>query len=129
MPVEKMKADPRVAAKRWPCLAHAWPVYCFEGVDNECPAKSFLLTANDTIKPEFASDLMGGMMAQGTVSLVRKENGETTTTPTRFTAIPFFANANRAPTNMEVDSSTKRRKLPADLRRIGSAVRIALLRE
>lgn len=104
MPVEKVKADPRVAANVGRVALMRGPiVYCFEGVDNEGPARSFVLSANDSIKPEFKPDLMGGMMVlKGTASLMRRENGETRTTPTRFTAIPFYANANREPTNMEV---------------------------
>lgn len=100
MPVVRVKADPRVDANVGRVALMRGPiVYCLEGVDNGGPINSLLLPIDAPIHPENRPDLLGGVtVLKGRAQLV----GVDKSTPVEFTAIPFYANSNREPTDMEV---------------------------
>ncbi|BCM94173.1 non-reducing end beta-L-arabinofuranosidase [Abditibacteriota bacterium] len=104
MPVERVKADPRVAADVGRVALMRGPiVYCLEGTDNGGPINSLLLPSDAAIQAEHRSDLLGGVtVLKGTAQRLSIHDAEVKALPTQFTAIPFYANSNREPTDMEV---------------------------
>jgi DUF1680 family protein len=88
-------------------LEHGPLVYCVEGLDNDkLDAPHNLLPGADaTLAAEFRQDLLGGVTAvTGAAELVVRgaDGKEVRREPRRFTAIPYFARANREPTPMAV---------------------------
>ncbi len=104
MPVERVKADPRVAADVGRVALMRGPiVYCLEGVDNDDHIKSLLIPATAPITAQHRPDLLGGVtVLQGMAQQVRNEDGVAHTATVPFTAIPFYTNSNREPTDMDV---------------------------
>lgn len=103
MPVERVKADPKVGANVGRVALTRGPiVYCFEGVDNNDATKAILLLGKDftaTYRPE----RLGGLVELETNTKVLREiEGELEFEPLTARAIPFFANQNRVPTTMDV---------------------------
>jgi DUF1680 family protein len=99
---EKVREDAgRVALERGPI------VYCVEGIDNDKldVPHNLLLKENTAFKAEFRSDLLGGVaVVTGEAELVKRgaDGKEVTSEPRRFTAVPYFARANREPSPMAV---------------------------
>jgi DUF1680 family protein len=92
MPVERMEAHPavgenagRVALQRGPI------VYGVEGLDNGDDVE-ILLAAEPDLRTDFRPDHLGGIVE---ISGRRADGG-------RFTAIPFYALANRKPSSQAV---------------------------
>ncbi|MCB1133271.1 MAG: glycoside hydrolase family 127 protein, partial [Verrucomicrobiae bacterium] len=104
MPVRRVKADPRVEANIGRVALMRGPVvYCFEGVDNHDATKSILLKSGDPLATRYDPNLLGGVVAiDGKARIVRNESGRAVEEPAAIRAIPFFANANREPTTMDV---------------------------
>ena len=104
MPVERVKADSRVSADAGRVALMRGPiVYCLEGVDNGGSPQSLLLPTNARITTQWRPNLLGGVtVLQGTAQRVRREGALPQTELINFTAIPFYANANREPTEIEV---------------------------
>lgn len=99
---DKVREDAgRVALERGPL------VYCVEGIDNdklETP-HNLLLAAGTGFKSEFNPELLGGVsVITGPAELVKRAaDGNTVVrVPWRFTAVPYFARANREVTPMAV---------------------------
>jgi DUF1680 family protein len=105
MPVERMKADPRVKADIGRVALMRGPiVYCLEGIDNGGRVSSLQIPASTPILLEVRADLLGGVtVLRGTALRLRKGSAaipQSDETP--FVAIPFYANSNRSPTDMAV---------------------------
>jgi len=91
----------RVALERGPL------VYCVEGIDNDKLDAPHNLLLKDDAKflTAFRADLLGGVgVITGSAELVRRgaDGKEVTREPRPFTAVPYFARANREPTPMAV---------------------------
>lgn len=104
MPIERVKADPRVLADKGRVALMRGPiVYCLEGLDNGGPISSLMIPADAPISAQFRPDLLNGVtVLQGTAQRARQGDDSVQFTPTQFTAIPFYANSNREPTDMAV---------------------------
>lgn len=106
MPVRRVVANPAVAADTGRVALQRGPmVYAAEGVDSPTHKVRNLLIPDDAkISSEFRPDLLNGVeLLQGTaVSLTRESNGEVKRTPVSFTAIPYYAWANRGRDEMLV---------------------------
>lgn len=90
----------RVALERGPL------VYCVEGNDNSgLDVPHNLLPDASSLKAEFRADLLGGVaVVTGKADLVKRgDDGRAVErAPRSFTAIPYFARANREPSPMSV---------------------------
>jgi DUF1680 family protein len=114
MPVQRVKADPRVAADVGRVALQRGPlIYCLEAADNHGAVRNLYIPRDVPISAKRQADLLGGVtVLQGPVFAVQRtswpdqlyvpEDEVTETTRTQFTAIPYFANANRQPGEMEV---------------------------
>lgn len=106
MPVRRVAGNPKIAATRGLVALERGPiVYTFEGVDNDGSVFDAVLPAAAKVKPEFRADLLGGVMVLNVTKAqraTRKESGELTTKPAKFTAIPYAVWANRGLTPMAV---------------------------
>ncbi|MDR3688697.1 MAG: glycoside hydrolase family 127 protein [Fimbriimonas sp.] len=112
MPVQRMHADPRVDADRGRVALQRGPlVYCLEGVDNGGHLSGLLLPSSAFLADEQRKDLLDGVTviqadadrlgnAPEGSNLYRA--GDTGPIHQRLTAIPYFANANRSPSEMMV---------------------------
>ncbi|MCF7730660.1 MAG: glycoside hydrolase family 127 protein [Akkermansiaceae bacterium] len=99
---DKVREDAgRVALERGPL------VYCVEGLDNdklETP-HNLLLAAGAALKSEFKPELLDGVcVITGPAEWVKRAaDGKTVARePRQFTAVPYFARANREPSPMTV---------------------------
>lgn len=104
MPVERVKADPKVAANQGRVAIMRGPlVYCFEGIDHGGSNQAILLGSGDVFKPVHKPDLLGGVVELETrTTMIRHLDGRTLKEPVTAKAIPFYANQNRAATHMDV---------------------------
>ncbi len=104
MPVQRVHADPRVAANIGRVALMRGPVvYCVEGLDNGGHARPLILPADVAITPAPRPDLLGGVtVLTGTAQVSRQGTPATHLETVAFTAIPFYTNTNREPTDMEV---------------------------
>ncbi len=105
MPVERVqslaKVKPnisRVALMRGPL------VYCLEAVDNEGRVRNLVVPRDSTFTHQFKEHLLRGVTAVkgSALSVTADENGKRDTKLVDFTAIPYFAWANRGPGQMVV---------------------------
>ncbi len=88
MPVQRVLCDPRVEDNRGRAAIQRGPlVYCVEGRDSSVPLDALSLRNEGDLQPRFLADLLGGLVG------IRGE---------RFTAIPYYAWANRGPGPMQV---------------------------
>ncbi|MBV9866602.1 MAG: glycoside hydrolase family 127 protein [Abitibacteriaceae bacterium] len=113
MPTQRVKADPRVTADVGRVALMRGPlVYCVEGLDSGGHIKPLVLPSTSNLTPEYQPHLLGGVTVlegeaqvvhQGSSSLaLNAPNSTLHLEPVKFTAIPFYANTNREPTEMEV---------------------------
>lgn len=114
MPVRRVKAHPKVDADRGRVALQRGPlVYCLEAVDNEGHVRHLVVPPTARLSAQHRADLLGGItILQGPALAVHRATWpdqlylasaeDPGITPTRFTAIPYFANANRQPGEMEV---------------------------
>jgi uncharacterized protein len=114
MPVQSVRTNPfvqadigRVALTRGPL------VYCVESADNGESIRSLAIPSGAKFTSEFRRDFLGGVnVVQGAIlakaspawsdSLYRPMEESLASKPFRFTAIPYYANANRGPVDMAV---------------------------
>ena len=114
MPVQRVKAHPSVTAGAGRIALMRGPlVYCFEEADNGKPIDRLVLPAGGLAKIESVSGSLGGMIvlrgeawtreqARWPDALYLPDDQWPDMRPVRFTAIPYYANANRAPGEMAV---------------------------
>ena len=112
MPVEQVRAHPlvqsdagRVALMRGPI------VYALESVDNRAPVRTTSIPRNAKLTAEFQPSLLGGVTVVRGAAVNQPPSADSLYTPlehlppvkeTTFTAIPYYANANRGPVDMAV---------------------------
>lgn len=93
MNVRRVSADSHVDADRGRVALMRGPiVYCVESIDHDGSIADLWLPSNAAIEPQARPDLLGGLTVLGATDGKGKA----------FTAIPYFANANRGPVSMEV---------------------------
>lgn len=109
MPVQRLKAHPKVGADVGRVALQRGPlVYCLEGVDNGGHVRNLVFPPQAQVRAEHRPDLLGGLTvirgqalglqrAAWPASLYLAAEGVPGVTPREFTAIPYFANANREP--------------------------------
>lgn len=113
MPVQRLKANPRVEANRGRVALQRGPlVYCLEAVDNGGHVRNLVLPPEVPLTAQFRADLLGGVtVIQGPARAMHRvawpglylPAGQAPgVTNVQFTAIPYFANANRSPGEMQV---------------------------
>ena len=111
----RVLAHPKVAEDRGKLALAAGPlVYCLESTDQGNPvgqaaagqspvAQSLdqaTLPADGTLSTEMRGDLLGGVRV--ITGQATRKDGDNAAKPFNFTAIPFFATANRGPRSMAV---------------------------
>jgi len=106
MPIERIVANPNVAADRGRVALQRGPiVYCAEWPDNPGgKVRNLLLPDTSKLEPANGPDLLGGVVTLvGTAeSLAYDKEGKVIKTTQPFTAIPYYAWANRGPGEMTV---------------------------
>jgi DUF1680 family protein len=114
MPIERMRADPRVEADRGRVALQRGPiVYCLEAADSTGNVRNCALPRDAKLTPEYRPDLLGGVMTVRGPALVAVAAGSedweeslyqpvSGAQPIDFVAIPYYAWDNRAPGEMVV---------------------------
>lgn len=108
MPVRMVVANDKVRENAGRVALERGPlVYCVEGLDNDKldTPHNLLPATGASLKSEFKPDLLGGVsVITGPAELVKRAaDGKTVARePREFTAVPYFARANREPTPMAV---------------------------
>ncbi|HWI55996.1 MAG TPA: beta-L-arabinofuranosidase domain-containing protein [Bacillota bacterium] len=114
MPVQRIKAHPKVEADIGRVALQRGPlVYCLEASDQSEPVRHLVVPPEASLSAQYRGDLLGGVMVvQGTAlatpraawheQLYRPAASLPGVTNVAFTAIPYFANANRQPDEMMV---------------------------
>jgi DUF1680 family protein len=109
MPVQRVKAHPKVEADYGRVALQRGPlVYCLEAADNEGGVRNLVIPPESPLTARFRPDLLGGVtVVEGTAQALYQapwpeqlygpssEVPAVTRARTHFTAIPYFANANR----------------------------------
>jgi len=114
MPVERVHAHPSVVSDVGRTALMRGPlVYCLESIDNAEPVRTLTLPAGAKLTTEFRAGLLGGVsVIRGTAVASRAADWSSALylpagnapapKPAAFTAIPYYANANRGPVDMLV---------------------------
>lgn len=112
MPVQRLQANPKVEADMGQVALQRGPlVYCLEAADNHGLVHNLGLPAEARLTAEHRPGLLGGVtIIQGPAlaqsewpdNLYVPEASAPRSTKTKFTAIPYYANANREPGEMTV---------------------------
>lgn len=105
MPVRHVTAHPRVGAAADRVAFMRGPiVYAFEGCDNGGHARNLATVPASEFVAEVRPDLFGGVtvLRGKAVGVYQAEDKDVACRPVEAMAIPFFANANRAPTELVV---------------------------
>jgi uncharacterized protein len=106
MPVRRVAANDRVEADRGRVALQRGPVvYCAEWPDNlQGHVRNLMLADNAKLTAEFKSELLGGVMVikGNAVALAYDEQNQVVKNEQEFTAIPYYAWANRGPGEMIV---------------------------
>jgi DUF1680 family protein len=114
MPVQRVKAHPKVEADIGRVALRRGPlVYCLEAVDNGGNVRNLVIPPEAQLNAQHRADLLGGVtvitgqaMALQRVTwpdqLYLPSASVPGVTHVPFTAIPYFANANRQPGEMQV---------------------------
>ena len=114
MPVQRLKANPKVEADIGRVALQRGPlVYCLEAVDNGGHVRNLVIPPEVQLAAQHRADLLGGVtvLHGPALALYRKAWPEQLYLPSdslpgitnvEFTAIPYFANANRQPGEMIV---------------------------
>jgi DUF1680 family protein len=109
MPVQRVKAHPKVEANYGRVALQRGPlVYCLEAADNADGVRNLVIPPESPLTTRFRPDLLGGVtVVKGTALALYQAKwpealyGSSSEVPavtkarTHFTAIPYFANANR----------------------------------
>lgn len=127
MPVQRVYANAKVEADQGRVALQRGPlVYCLEGNDNGGNLHNLVIPPDAKFTAEKRADLLGGVtvvrgnalalhQANSADSLYQLSSTVPGATNVEFTAIPFFANANRQPSEMMVwiaESPQKASALP-----------------
>lgn len=98
MPVRQVKAHPLVEADRGLVALMRGPIlYCLEGVDNPDGIGHLVVPEEASFTTAFQKDLLDGVtVVKGKGLAIVTKGGKRQTKPATFTAIPFYASANRA---------------------------------
>ncbi len=110
MPVQLVKANAKVEAdKDRIALMHGPMVYCFEGADNGAAVQNLVIPPGTEFTPEYKSNVLGGVMVLTGTATALFQDGSNPVTPMPFqvTAIPYYANANRGTSPMQVWMAAK----------------------
>lgn len=114
MPVQRLKAHPKVEAGIDRVTLQRGPlVYCLEAMDNGGHVRNLVIQPDTPLTAQHRANLLGGVtVIQGPALAVHRvawpeqlylsSTSVPGVTSTQFTAIPYFANANRQPGEMEV---------------------------
>lgn len=112
MAPQRVRAHPSVEADRGRVALTRGPlVYCLEGIDNGGAARTLALPRSAPLTVEWRGDLLGGVMVLGATGLSVQEDWRELYAPVDETlratrqpllAVPYFASANRGPTDMVV---------------------------
>ncbi|MBI5383534.1 MAG: glycoside hydrolase family 127 protein [Verrucomicrobia bacterium] len=114
MPVERIQAHPKVEAALGRVVLQRGPiVYCLEACDNGGHLRNLVLPPDSPLIAEHRADFLGGVtvIRGAALGLHRVDWPDTLYLPhsrvpgvtnVNFLAIPYFANANRQPTEMRV---------------------------
>ena len=104
MPVRQVRANPKVEADSGLVTLMRGPiVYCVESVDNPEGIRQLVVFPEATFTTEFKPDLLGGVtVVRGQVHACDFEDGKRSLKPAELMAVPYYANANRAPSAMRV---------------------------
>ena len=106
MPVRRIAANNLVGADRGRVALERGPiVYAVEGIDSPThKVRNLLLPPDAKVTAEFRPDLLNGVevLQAGAVSLAYDAHGKVVRTAVRFTAIPYYAWANRGRDEMLV---------------------------
>jgi hypothetical protein len=117
MPVQRIKAHPKVEADLGRVALQRGPlVYCLEAVDNGGRVRHLVIPPEAPLSAQHRADLLGGVtIIQGPALALQRAAWPDTlylpadrvpgVTQVQFTAIPYFANANRQPGEMRVWSA------------------------
>jgi hypothetical protein len=129
MPVRRVAANDAVAADRGRVALQRGPlVYCAEWPDNPAGrVRNLMLSDTEKLRTEFKPDLLRGVeVIEGrALSLTRDGKGGVTRTEQPFTAIPYYAWANRGRGEMQVwIASTESSARPLPYPTIASTSRV-----
>lgn len=114
MPVQRLKAHPKVEANIGRVALQRGPlVYCLEATDNGGHVRNLVIPPDASLKAVHRDNLLGGVtVIEGPALAVHRvawpeqlylpATSVPGVTNTQFTAIPYFANANRQPGEMVV---------------------------
>ena len=103
MPVQKVKSHPLVKENTGKLALQRGPVvYCAESIDNNGKVLNIQLTDTSTFYPQFRADLLQGVTVLNGEAFKssEKNTGESTFVP--FTAVPYYAWANRGAGEMRI---------------------------
>jgi uncharacterized protein len=105
MPIRRVVADERVQADHDRVALQRGPiVYCLEWPDNQGQVRNLMLPDDATLQASFVTNLLNGVeVIRGEATrLARDEQGHIQRTKQPFTAIPYYAWANRGRGEMAV---------------------------
>jgi DUF1680 family protein len=105
MPVQHVQANASVEADQGRLALMRGPiVYCFEGVDNGAAVQNLVIPPGTEFTPEYRGDLLGGVTVLTGMATGVFQTGDSQAMPLPFkvTATPYFANANRGTSPMQV---------------------------
>jgi DUF1680 family protein len=114
MPVRAVRAHPLVTADAGKIALMRGPlVYCLESADNGDQVRAYAVRSQEAFSTQHHQELLGGItVVKGSAWTFEPQNWNDTLyravtevpapKATEFTAIPYYANANRGPVNMTV---------------------------
>jgi DUF1680 family protein len=114
MPVNRLKANPKIEADIGRVALQRGPlVYCLEAMDNGGHVRNLVIPSDTQLSSQHRADLLGGVtVIQGPALATHRAAWPDQlylpftkvpgVTKTQFMAIPYFANANRQPSEMQV---------------------------
>ncbi len=105
MPVQRIEANPHVDADKGRVAFMRGPlVYCFEGADNGGAVQNLALPPGTSFTPEYRSNVLGGVtVLNGTgTAIFQTPANAVVSRPSKVTAVPYSANANRGTCQMQV---------------------------
>ena len=113
MPVERVHASPMVKADLGRVALRRGPiVYCLEGGDNGGTVRNLVIPPDAALSAEHRADFLGGVtVIRGNAKAVQRAEWDGALYQAKnpqdvvdhpFTAIPYYANANREPAEMRV---------------------------
>lgn len=114
LPMQRLKAHPKIEADIGRVALQRGPlIYCLEAADNGGQVRNLVISPEAQLSAQHRADLLGGVTvitgqalawhrAAWPESLYLPSTSVPGVTPIEFTAIPYFANANRQPGEMRV---------------------------